>query len=217
MRTLSRVTRTSVLSPRGRPSPFDSADEPAVGSDSDQRGGRLQEALGRGPVWPRADHLSSTPRTQSTLPRTGTSTSPARGWLSRSVGQRPSWASQVRRSMLTPRIPGAHHLRTAGAVRLPTRAQPVHRGERPNGTPRSGRSRHGPHRSVDGDGTAGRGHHTNTRESGPVAALPFGVAPGDPGTVIIAALTLLAVAGIAALAPALRASQIAPVDVLRAS
>ena len=34
-----------------------------------------------------------------------------------------------------------------------------------------------------------------------VAALLFGVAPGDPGTVIIAALTLLAVAGIAALAP----------------
>src|SRR6185436_16885307 len=55
MRPLARVTRTSVLSPRGRPFPFDSADEPVFGSDSDQRGGRLQEALARGPVRPRAE------------------------------------------------------------------------------------------------------------------------------------------------------------------
>jgi hypothetical protein len=34
-----------LLSPQGRPSPFDSAEEPAVGSDSDQHEGRLQEAI----------------------------------------------------------------------------------------------------------------------------------------------------------------------------
>ena len=35
----------------------DSADEPAVGCDSDQRGVRLQEAQGRGPVRPSVEPL----------------------------------------------------------------------------------------------------------------------------------------------------------------
>ena len=48
-----------------------------------------------------------------------------------------------------------------------------------------------------------------------LAGLLYGVAPGDPVTVLSVALTLLAVATAACLSPALRATRVDPVDALK--
>jgi putative ABC transport system permease protein len=49
-----------------------------------------------------------------------------------------------------------------------------------------------------------------------VAALLYGVAPGDPSSIVAVAVMLLGVAAAAALVPAWRASRVDPVTALRA-
>lgn len=49
-----------------------------------------------------------------------------------------------------------------------------------------------------------------------VAALLYGIEPGDPGSLSVVVLTLLGVATVAALVPALRASRVSPLTALRA-
>jgi putative ABC transport system permease protein len=48
-----------------------------------------------------------------------------------------------------------------------------------------------------------------------VAALLYGIEPGDPGTLSVVVLTLLGVATVAALVPAVRASRVSPLTALR--
>jgi len=48
-----------------------------------------------------------------------------------------------------------------------------------------------------------------------VAALLYGIEPGDPGALSAVVLTLLGVATVAALVPALRASRVSPLTALR--